>query len=69
VIAHADWGSQYASEHYQAEPARHQIVGSMSGVGQCWDNAVVESTFGRLKVELTHGERYATRDEAKASIF
>lgn len=69
LIAHSDRGSQYASEHYQAELARHQMVGSMSGVGQCWDNAVVESTFGRMKVELTHGQRYATRDEAKASIF
>ena len=69
VIAHSDRGSQYASEHYQAELARHQMVGSMSGVGQCWDNAVVESTFGRLKVELTHGEQYTTREQAKASIF
>jgi putative transposase len=69
VIAHSDRGSQYASEHYQAELARHQMVGSMSGVGQCWDNAVVESTFGRMKVELVHHQKYATRDEAKASIF
>jgi transposase InsO family protein len=69
LIAHSDRGSQYASEHYQAELARHQMVGSMSGVGQCWDNAVVESTFGRLKVELVHSESYATREQAKASIF
>lgn len=69
VIAHSDRGSQYASEHYQAELARHQMVGSMSGVGQCWDNAVVESTFGRMKGELVHHQKYATRDEAKASIF
>lgn len=67
VIAHSDRGSQYASAHDQAELACHQMVGSKSGVGQCWDNAVVESTSGRLKVELTHGERYTTRDEAKAS--
>ena len=69
VIAHSDRGSQYASDHFQAELRRHEMVGSMSGVGQCWDNAVVESTFGRMKVELIHGESYATRDEAKASIF
>ncbi len=69
VIAHSDRGSQYASDHFQAELRRHQMVGSMSGVGQCWDNAVIESTFGRMKVELVHGERYTTRDEAKASIF
>ena len=69
LIAHSDRGSQYASEHYQAELKRSELVGSMSGVGQCWDNAVIESTFGRLKVELVHGETYATREEAKASIL
>ena len=69
LIAHSDRGSQYASEHYQSELKRSELVGSMSGVGQCWDNAVIESTFGRLKVELVHGEKYATREEAKASIF
>ena len=69
LIAHSDRGSQYASEHYQSELKRSELVGSMSGVGQCWDNAVIESTFARLKVELVHGEKYATREEAKVSIF
>ena len=41
----------------------------MSGVGQCWDNAPVESFFASLKRELVHDERYTTRDEARASIF
>ncbi|QEL14109.1 IS3 family transposase [Limnoglobus roseus] len=68
-IAHSDRGSQYASEHYQSELCRHGLVDSMSGVGQCWDNAVVESMFGRLKQELVHGASYATRDEAKVAIF
>ena len=53
VIAHPDRGSQYASDHFQAELRRHRMVGSMSGVGQCWDNAVVESTFGRMKTDAT----------------
>jgi putative transposase len=39
------------------------------GVGQCWDNAAVESTFGSLKRELIHHESYATREDAKASVF
>ena len=69
LVAHSDRGSQYASDHYQAELRRRGMVGSMSGVGQCWDNAVVESTFGSLKRELVHHERYATRDEARASVF
>jgi putative transposase len=69
VVAHSDRGSQYASDHYQAELRRRGMVCSMSGVGQCWDNAVVESTFGSLKRELVHHERYATREEARASVF
>ncbi len=55
VIAHSDRGSQYASDHFQAELRRHQMVGSMSGVGRCWDNAVIESPFGRMTVEPVHG--------------
>ena len=69
LVAHSDRGSQYASDHYRSELIRLGMVCSMSGVGQCWDNAVVESTFGQIKRELVHHERYATRDEARASIF
>lgn len=69
VLAHSDRGSQYASEHYQRVLTEEGIECSMSGVGQCWDNAVVESTFGSLKRELVHHEDYATREEAKASVF
>jgi len=69
AVAHSDRGSQYASDHYQSERSRLGMVCSMSGVGPCWDNAVVESTFGSLKRELVHHESYATRDEARASVF
>jgi transposase InsO family protein len=41
----------------------------MSGVGQCWDNAPVESFFGRLKCEIASGEMFATRDRARAELF
>ena len=69
LVTHSDRGSQYASDHYQAELRRRGMVCSMSGVGQCWDNAVVESTFGRLKRELVHHETYATRERARARVF
>jgi putative transposase len=69
LVAHSDRGSQYASEHYQRLLAKHGIGCSMSGVGQCWDNAPMESFFASLKKELTHHEDYATREEARASIF
>lgn len=69
LVVHSDRGSQYASDHYQSELRSPGMICSMSGVGQCWDNAVVESTFGSLKRELVHHEDYATREEAKASVF
>jgi putative transposase len=69
LLAHSDRGSQYASEHYQRVLSEEGIVCSMSGVGQCWDNAPMESFFGRLKCEVAPGEMFATRDQARAEIF
>ena len=69
VLAHSDRGSQYASEHYQRVLASDAIMCSMSRKGDCWDNAPMESFFASLKKELVHREDYATREQAKASIF
>jgi putative transposase len=69
LVAHSDRGSQYASEHYQRVLAQERIVCSMSRRGNCWDNAPMESFFASLKKELVHHEDYATREQARASIF
>ena len=69
LVAHSDRGSQYASEHYQRRLSEERITCSMSRRGDCWDNAAMESFFASLKKELVHDEDYATRDQAKASIF
>jgi transposase InsO family protein len=69
LVAHSDRGSQYASEHYRGLLAGHGITCSMSRRGNCWDNAPMESFFASLKKELTHGEIFATREEARASLF
>ena len=69
LVAHSDRGSQYASEHHRRVLAGAGLVCSMSRRGNCWDNAPAESFFASLKKELVHGEDYATREEAKASIF
>ncbi len=69
LLAHSDRGGQYASEHCQRVLTAEGIVCSMSGVGQCWDNAPVESFFGRLKCEVASGEMLATRAQARAEIF
>lgn len=69
LLAHSDRGSQYASEHYRRVLSGEGIVCSMSGVGQCWDNAPVESFFGRMKCEIANSEVFATKEQAKAEIF
>lgn len=69
VILHSDRGKPYTAHEFQELLKTHGIVSSMSGVGNCYDNAPMESFFGTLKRELAHHENYATMAEAKASIF
>jgi putative transposase len=69
LLHHSDRGVQYASDDYQRLLTAHGIQVSMSGKGDCWDNAVMESFWATLKTELVHPERYPTRPQAKASIF
>jgi putative transposase len=69
LVAHSDRGSQYASDHYQQLLSDHGIVCSMSRRANCWDNAPMESFFASLKKELTRGEVFATREQARASLF
>jgi transposase InsO family protein len=69
MVAHSDRGSQYASERYQRALAGHGIACSRSRRANCWDNAPMESFFASPKKELVHGEKYATREEARASLF
>ena len=60
---------RYAAEEYEALWAAHGIASSMGRLGDCYDNAAVESFFSSLKREWTHHQRYATRGEARASLF
>ncbi|PYN94178.1 MAG: hypothetical protein DMD89_22260 [Candidatus Rokuibacteriota bacterium] len=60
---------QYASGDYQRALAQHGIVCSMSRRGDCWDNAVAESFFATLKVELVHDATWATRTAARSELF
>jgi transposase InsO family protein len=69
VIVHSDQGSTYASNDYQALLKEKKLVCSMSRRGNCWDNAVAESFYGSLKNEWVNWEDYATRDQAKKSVF
>jgi transposase InsO family protein len=69
VVLHSDRGSQYASEEVRRMITAHRLVQSMSGKGNCYDNAITESFFHTLKTELTLWERFETRDEARRKIF
>jgi putative transposase len=69
LLHHSDRGAQYASGAYQKILAGHGIEPSMSRAGNCHDNAVTESFFSTLKGELTHHESYASREEARRSLF
>lgn len=69
VIMHTDRGSQYCSREHRAMLKAHGLVASMSAKGNCYDNAAMESWNHSLKVEAIHGERFATREQAKAQVF
>lgn len=69
LIHHSDRGVQYASDDYQHLLGRHGIGCSMSGRGDCYDNAMMESFWATLKTELVHHNEYATREQARRSIF
>lgn len=69
LLWHTDRGSQYASESHRALLAQHGFRQSMSRKGNCWDNAVAESFFHSLKIELVNHCHFETRAEAKQAIF
>ena len=68
LIHHADRGSQYCSVEYQAELRKNGISISMSGKGNCFDNAMVETFFKTLKAELVWRTIFKSRIEAASAI-
>ena len=69
LLHHSDRGSQYASQAYQDLLRDRNITCSMSRKANCWDNAMMESFFATLKKECVHHESYATREQARRSVF
>ena len=69
IMFHSDRGSQYASHDFQKHLKKHGFISSMSGKGNCYDNACMESFFHLLKTERVYFENYKTRVQAKQSIF
>jgi transposase InsO family protein len=69
VIVHSDRGSQYCSHEHRQLLNDHGLICSMSAKGDCYDNAAMESWNHSLKVEAIHGERFLTREQARAQVF
>jgi putative transposase len=69
TVFHSDRGSQYGCDAFRVVLAEHHFVQSMSRKGDCWDNAVAESFFATLKLELVEGARFPTRTAARAATF
>jgi putative transposase len=68
LIHHSDQGSQYASADFQNSLKENHMTQSMSGKGNCYDNAIAESFFATLKTEEADAP-YETRQQGKTSIF
>jgi transposase InsO family protein len=69
VLHHTDRGAIYASEEYRQKLSAHQFVSSMSRTADCYDNAVAESFFSKLKNELNFESVFEARDHARIAIF
>lgn len=69
LIVHSDRGTQYRSNDYVSFLEKNGITRSMSRKGNCWDNAVMESFYARLKVELIYAKNYQSIEEARSGIF
>jgi transposase InsO family protein len=74
MIHRARWSrwfepGQYTSKEFTDLLADHQMTPSLSRPRQCWDNAVAESWFATLKVELIERHSWATRAQARRAIF
>src|SRR3546814_4922071 len=69
VVLHHDRGSQYTSAHYRAKAEAAHMVLSMSRPGMPYDNAMAESFFSTLKLELVPDKAFASREAARLAVF
>jgi putative transposase len=70
LLLHSDRGIQYACDAFTKEVSRHKrVTQSMSGKGDCWDNAVAESFFKTLKAEWVNRFTYKNHDQLALSLF
>lgn len=68
LVHHSDRGCQYASHAYRERLSKLGMLSSMSRRADCWDNAVAESFFSTLKLELVYRTGWSTRAEARLDV-
>ena len=69
LIFHSDRGVQYASNEFRSYLIQKGFESSMSGKGNCYDNAYAESLFHTIKLEEVYGSDYRTKEDAKLRLF
>jgi len=69
LIIHSDRGKQYCCDEFRAVTVRAGIIQSMSRKGDCWDNAVAESFFSTLKIELVGKYIFKDAEDAQRQLF
>ena len=69
LVIHSDRGTQYTSTEFHQLLDANAITQSFSRPRQCWDNAVAESWFATLKLELIDRQSWATRAQVRRAVF
>ena len=69
LMIHSDRGVQYASGDFRAILKKHRFIQSMSRKGNCWDNAVAESFFHSIKIQMIHHYKFQSVAEAEQALF
>jgi transposase InsO family protein len=69
TVIHSDQGTQFTSWAFTRRAVDSGLLPSMGSVGDCFDNAMIESFWSRMQVELLDRKRWSTRIELASAIF
>jgi putative transposase len=69
TILHSDHGTQFTSWKFGQRLEKSGLLASMGSVGDCYDNAMMESFWGTLQLEVLDRKKWQTRDELANAIF
>jgi putative transposase len=69
TVLHSDHGSQYTSWAFGQRLRTAGLLASMGTIGDCYDNAMMESSWGTMQLELLDAKTWQTRDELASAAF